>query len=50
MDNHLQQLMTATQSRGIPIGANIVCAVDKGILLKHGKSSVEVGDNKLLNK
>ena len=50
MDNHLQQLITAMQSQGTPIGTNIVCAVARGILLKHGKSSVEVRDGKFLNK
>ena len=50
MDNHLQQLITAMRSRGTPIGTNIVCAVARGILLKHGKSSVEVRDGKFLNK
>ena len=50
MDGHLQQLITAMRSRGTPIRTNIVCAVARGILLKHGKSSVEVRDGKFLNK
>ena len=50
MDNHLQQLITAMRSRGTPIGNNIVCAVARGILLKHGKLSVEVRAGKFLNK
>ena len=49
MDNHLQQLITAMRSRGTPIGTDIVCAVARGILLEHGKWSVEVRDGKFLN-
>ena len=48
--DHLQQLITAMRSRGTPIGTNVVCAVARGILLKHGKLSVEVRDSKFLNK
>ena len=50
MDNHLQQLITAMQSQGTPIGTNIVCAVARGILLKHGKLSVEVRDWKIFEQ
>ena len=39
------------QSWGMPIGTNMVCAVAKGILLKHRKPCVDVNDGKeFLNK
>ena len=51
MDYHLQKIITAMRSRGTLIGTNMVCAVAKGILLKHGKPCVDVNDGKeFLNK